>query len=233
MLIVPITVVLLLILVNGLFAMAEIALVSARTARLKALAESRQRRRPGRARAARRPLAAAVDGADRDHRDRGAVRHLRPGDLGRPPAIRARRIFRVDRPLRARAQHGGRGDRHLISVADHRRAGAEAHRALPSRADRRGIGAADAGDRAGGRADRVVFERLDRSRAAPGAVAQRGGGAGDRPGDQLSAARGDRHRPHPAGRNRDRRDGAAARRPAGQHGDDAAHPDRMARSRRS
>jgi magnesium and cobalt exporter, CNNM family len=40
MLIVPITVVLLLILVNGLFAMAEIALVSARTARLKALAEA-------------------------------------------------------------------------------------------------------------------------------------------------------------------------------------------------
>jgi len=40
MLIVPITVVLLLILVNGLFAMAEIALVSARTARLRALADS-------------------------------------------------------------------------------------------------------------------------------------------------------------------------------------------------
>ena len=40
MLIVPIIVVLLLILVNGLFAMAEIALVSARTARLKALAET-------------------------------------------------------------------------------------------------------------------------------------------------------------------------------------------------
>jgi len=40
MLILPITVVLLLILLNGLFAMAEIALVSARTARLKALAEA-------------------------------------------------------------------------------------------------------------------------------------------------------------------------------------------------
>jgi putative hemolysin len=40
MLIVPITVVLLLILLNGFFAMAEIALVSARTARLKALTEA-------------------------------------------------------------------------------------------------------------------------------------------------------------------------------------------------
>ncbi len=40
MLIVPITVVLLLVLINGFFAMAEIALVSARTARLKALSEA-------------------------------------------------------------------------------------------------------------------------------------------------------------------------------------------------
>ncbi|MGH7029949.1 MAG: hemolysin family protein [Stellaceae bacterium] len=40
MLIVPITIVLLLILLNGLFAMAEIALVLSRTARLKALAEA-------------------------------------------------------------------------------------------------------------------------------------------------------------------------------------------------
>ncbi len=40
MLIVPITVVLLLILLNGFFAMAEIALVSARTARLAGLAEA-------------------------------------------------------------------------------------------------------------------------------------------------------------------------------------------------
>jgi CBS domain containing-hemolysin-like protein len=39
MLILQLTVVLLLILLNGFFAMAEIALVSARTARLKALAE--------------------------------------------------------------------------------------------------------------------------------------------------------------------------------------------------
>ena len=45
MLTLQLTIVLLLILLNGFFAMAEIALVSARTARLKALAESRQPRR--------------------------------------------------------------------------------------------------------------------------------------------------------------------------------------------
>jgi magnesium and cobalt exporter, CNNM family len=43
MLIVPVTIVLLLILLNGFFAMAEIALVSARTARLKTLAEADNR----------------------------------------------------------------------------------------------------------------------------------------------------------------------------------------------
>ena len=36
----------------------------------------------------------------------------------------------------------------------------------------------------------------------------------------------------PLGRNRDRRDGAAARRPPDQRGDDAAHPDRVSRPRR-
>ena len=57
--------------------------------------------------------------------------------------------------------------------------------------------------------------------------------AGHRRGDRLHAARGGGGRPHPAGRDRDRRDGAAARRPPGQRGHDAAHPDRVSRSRRS
>ena len=65
------------------------------------------------------------------------------------------------------------------------------------------------------------------------AAGARRAAGGHRRGNRLHAARGGGGRPHPAGRDRDRRDGAAARRPPRQRGDDAAHADRVSRSRRS
>ena len=82
------------------------------------------------------------------------------------------------------------------------------------------------------RAARMAPERDDRPDPAPVAGARRAA-RGDRRGDRLHAARGGGGRPYPAGRDRDRRDGAAARRPPDQRGDDAAHADRISRSRRS
>ena len=117
-------------------------------------------------------------------------------------------------------------------LADPRRAGAEADRADPSRAHRRRAGPLHARHGTARRAARMVLERDDRSDPAAVAAARRAA-VGHRRGDRLHAARGGRGRPHPAGRNRDRRDGAAARRPPGQRGDDAAHADRVSRSRRS
>ena len=86
MLILQLTVVLLLILLNGFFAMAEIALIAARRARLKALADTGN---PGAAAALELksdPSRLLGDGPDRDHGDRGIVRHLWPGDPGRAAA---------------------------------------------------------------------------------------------------------------------------------------------------
>src|SRR5215472_8887744 len=102
MLILQISVVLLLILVNGFFAMAEIALVSSRKARLQSLAEAGSAN--ARAALALKTEPAVVDGADRDHRHRRALRHLRPGDLGRLARTGARRLVRVYRPARASDQ---------------------------------------------------------------------------------------------------------------------------------
>ena len=87
MLILHLSIVLLLILVNGFFAMAEIALVSARPARLKPLADGGNRRRRKR-RSNSRPIRRACS-----RRCRSAItiiavllRHLRRGDAGRPAA---------------------------------------------------------------------------------------------------------------------------------------------------
>ena len=132
-----------LVLLNGVFAMSELAIVSSREARLRAPAKAGSARRQMRARAGRRPgrflstvqigitligvLAGAYSGAS----------------LGGPVAQRLallgpRAGDRRDGRLRPRHR-----PRHL-PVADHRRAGAQAVRASRARADRGRHGAADA-----------------------------------------------------------------------------------------
>src|SRR5207248_1570018 len=61
---------------------------------------------------------------------------------------------------------------------------------------------------------------------------QLGSRARDRRGDHRYAARGGCDRTHPARRDRDRRDGAACRRSAGERCHDAADANRMGGSRR-
>ncbi len=195
MLILHLSIVLLLIIVNGFFAMAEIALVSARKARLAACG-GRQSRRASGARTESGSFATALDRPDRGHRHRRPLRHLRSGHIGRAARAAARDLSRVCRAICACDQHGGRRDRHLVFLADPGRTRAQAHRAAPSRAHRRRARPHHAGDRTGGSADRMVFERLDQSRAPPDAAAQPRSRTSDRRGDQFHAARRCRDRAH-------------------------------------
>ena len=230
------SIVLLLILLNGFFAMAEIALVSARPARLKALGGGRAASAP-RPRSSCAPTRRACSATVQIGITVIAVLsgHLWPGDLGRTPAIGSSPVIpgfigRYAHAISMAVVVIGISYFSLILgelVPKRHRA-----RRIPS-----AIAAAFAplmrGMARARHADRVVSQRVDRSDPAPHCRCAASRGAGDRRGDRLHAARGGRGRPHPAGRDRDRRDGAAARRPPGQRGDDAAHPDRISRSRRS
>ena len=73
----------LLTLLNGVFAMSELALASSRKARLLALAEEGDRRRRGGAEAAGAPDAVPVHRAGGHHLDRHAQRHRRRGRVQR------------------------------------------------------------------------------------------------------------------------------------------------------
>ena len=82
-----------LIALNGVLSMSELAIVSSREARLKAMAKIGQPRRPMRARPGRRARPLPVDRAERDHPDRDFRRRLfgrQPRRAGRPAARAAR-----------------------------------------------------------------------------------------------------------------------------------------------
>ena len=83
MLTLHLSIVLLLILLNGFFAMAEIALVSARPARLQPLAAQGSRGAEAALELKSDPSRLLGDGADRHHDHRRAVRHARRGDARR------------------------------------------------------------------------------------------------------------------------------------------------------
>ena len=189
-----------------------------------------QYRRGCGARAKGRSLASAGDRADRDHDHRGPPRQLRRGDARRGSAELSRRVSRLSRPLRARDQHGDRRARDFLFLADPGRAGAEARRDDPPGGDRRFTGAVHARPRTDRRADRVAVEH-DNGPVVASAAATRRARARHRPGNRLYVARGGCDRSHLAGRDRDRRDGAPARGTPGQRCHDAAHPDRVSRSR--
>ena len=122
-----------LIALNGVFAMSELAIVSSREARLKAMAKSGSAGAKARAGAGRRPGPLPVDGADRHHADRHPRRRLfgrQPRRAGGPAAVayvRARARNRADRRLQHRHRH------HDLLLAGHRRAGPQAVRAAQSR----------------------------------------------------------------------------------------------------
>ena len=125
MLILHLSIVLLLIIVNSVFAMAEIALVSARKARLVPLAE-----------AGNRGAQAALELKADPSRLLSTVQigvtliAVLSGTFGEATWAtncerRARDLSRVRRAIRPRDQHGGRRDRHLVFLADPRRARAQ------------------------------------------------------------------------------------------------------------
>src|SRR2546423_15261492 len=115
MLTLHLAILLLLILLNGFFAMAEIALVSARPARLQPLAAEGSAGAEAALELKSDPsrlLATVQHGDDGDadlHRHRRVARHPRRGDPRRAPAGLSRRVRRRAAALRARDQHGGGG----------------------------------------------------------------------------------------------------------------------------
>ena len=222
-----------LILLNGFFAMAEIALVSARPARLQPLAAG------GSAGAAAalelkadpsRLLATVQVGV--------TVIAILSGTFGEATLGDSLERYLDDLPgfarrIRARRQHGGRRDRHRLSrrccSANWCRSGSRC--SIPSGSPARWRGSCAACRVVGAPIEWVLSATADLILRL---VPIRGDGTvtGHRRGDRLHAARRRGGRAYPAGRDRDRRDGAAARRPAGQRGDDAAHADRVSRPRR-
>ena len=131
----------LLVALNGVFAMSELAIVSSRRPRLKAMARAGPPRRADRARARRRSRPLPVDRADRHHPDRHPRRRL----FGRQPRRAGRRSGSpCSASIRRPPQTLGFA---LVIVAHHlclagdRRAGAQAVRAARARADRRRDGA--------------------------------------------------------------------------------------------
>ena len=133
-----------LVALNGVLAMSELAIVSAREARLKAMAKSGQRRRQCALELAADPgrfLSTVQTGITLIGILAGAFSGASLGEPGRRNGWQllgvTRRTRRDDR-LRA-------GDRaHDLASAGHRRAGPQAVRAALARADRGGHGAADA-----------------------------------------------------------------------------------------
>ena len=169
MLTLQLSIVLLLILLNGFFAMAEIALVSARPARLQPLAAQGNRGAE-----AALELKATRRGSSRRCRSASRSSRCCSGTFGEATLGDAFRQYLIEqggfwRRLRALDQHGGRRDRHFVFLADPRRTRAEADRADPSRTDCRRPGPVHARDGAVRGAARMVLERLDR--ADPAAVA--------------------------------------------------------------
>ena len=139
-----VAIILVLVAVNGLFSMSELAIVSARKARLEAMARARPGRAPG-ARAAILlagdpgkflstvqigiTLIAVVSGA------------FSGASLGEPMALRLERLGLAHDTAHNRRHRAGHRPDHLCLARD-RRIGPQADRAAPSRADRGGRGAA-------------------------------------------------------------------------------------------
>ena len=74
---------------NGVLAMSELAIVSSREARLKAMAKERQQRRAMRAGPRCRARPFPVDGSERDHVDRDLRRRLFRRSSGRADGAEA------------------------------------------------------------------------------------------------------------------------------------------------
>ena len=142
MLTLQMSIILLLILLNGFFAMAEIALVSARPARLQPLAAQGSRGAEAALELKSDPsrlLATVQIGITIIAVLSGTIGEATLGDAFQAIPDRTGRVLGR---LLPRDQHGGGRHRHFVSVADPRRAGAEADRADPSRTDRRRPGPA-------------------------------------------------------------------------------------------
>ena len=130
-----VVIILALVALNGVLSMSELAIVSSREARLKAMAKERQQRRAMRARPRFQPGPVPFHGADRNH----ARRHLGRRLFRRCPRWAGRRAHRTA-GLRAgdrrddRVRHRHRPDD--FRLAGDRRDRSEAIRASLARADR-------------------------------------------------------------------------------------------------
>ncbi len=196
MLILHLSIVLLLIIMNSVFAMAEIALVSARKARLVPLAEAGNRGAQAALELKADPsrlLSTVQIGVTLIAVLSGTFGEATLGDqlerqLGTYPGFTARYAHVISMAV---VVH-----RHLVFLADSRRARPKAPRTAPPRADRRCARPVHARGCPGGSTDRMVLERIDRFRASPAAGPQPGSRPRHRRGDHLHAARGSCDRTH-------------------------------------
>lgn len=178
-----ILVILLLILFNGLFAMSEIALISARRSNLEMQARQGSAGGPPGPEAGQRPPTVPLDGADRHHAHRNphgylfgrhAGRQIRPG------------TGRTGHPDACGDRHGAGHDRHRSHLPhDHlRRAGTQAHRHERRGESREDRGTPHAGAFGRGVAVRMAALQKHGGRHPPAGTAQ-GREQSDRGGNPL------------------------------------------------
>ena len=230
MLYVEIGIVAVLICLNGLLAMSELAVVSSRPARLKAMIDRDVKGAASAFKLGADPGKFLSQRTDRHHAGRRAVRRLLRRHA-RPAAVAASgRIRRADAYVRLAWRRHRRGAHHLW-LADRRRAGAQADRAAQPGGHRCAGGAGD--DLLARVAAPLVFLLDISGRARPVAARPEGRirGEGHRRGDQDAGRRGRASRHHRIGRTADDRRRHAAGRPRGARGDDTANRCRLDQSR--
>ena len=228
MLYVEIAIVVVLVCVNGLLAMSELAIVSSRPARLKAMID-REVKGAGRALALGanpgRFLSTVQIGITLVGVLSGAFSGATLGERLCGFAGRSRHALGSAQPARRRR----RGGAHHLRLADHRRTGAQADRAAQSRGGALRMVAPAMTILAKVAAAAGLPARLFRPRRAVAArPARRERGEGHRRGDQDAGRRGRASRHHRIGRAAHDRRRHAARRPRGARRDDAAHRSRLA-----
>ena len=244
-------IVLVLIIIEGVFVAAEIALVSLRESQVRALAEDGRRAAPRVRQAGRRPEPLPGRRADRRHLDRAAVQRVRRGHAVRRGQGLPRRA-RLGRGAGRRHRHRRRHADHLVRDARARRTRAQAagpaagRDARPSFFARRSNGIAallPAGHLAAVASRPTASSACSAAtRRRPARADHRGGAA--RPGRRARVAGQRRAAPDRRRvrrrRARDRRgDGAAhrghlpRRRDDGQQGGEGGRPTRRTRATRS
>ena len=164
---IDVVIILVLVAVNGVFAMSELAIASSRKARLEAMARTGSRGARAAIDLAADPgkfLSTAQVGITLIAILSGAY----SGEaLGGPTALRLQSWFGSERGDREHRRVRARDRRHDLRLADRRRARAQADRAALARADRGGGGDPDGVAVADRRADRVAA-RFDQQAAVLG-----------------------------------------------------------------